>query len=91
MPTREEVAKQPLEQRMGRMSRAAEDLDSRDSLRQWPERRRQSKCHTGSDRSFRIIWHSIRWRKERTTIGAKGGQRSLGGRGADLTRRLLTT
>ena len=58
MPRLEEVAKQSLEQRLGRMSRTAEDLDSRDSLRQWPERRRQSKCHTGSDRSFRIIWHS---------------------------------
>ena len=60
MPRLEEVAKRSLEQRLGRMSRAAEDLDSRDSLRQWPERRRQSKCHTGSDRSFRIICHSIR-------------------------------
>jgi len=39
MPTLEEVDKQSLEQRLGRMSRTAEDLDSRDSLRQWPERR----------------------------------------------------
>ena len=39
MPRLEEVAKRSLEQRLGHMSRTAEDLDSRDSLRQWPERR----------------------------------------------------